>query len=55
MIRIGFSRWFVIADKIPLNNGKVNYFLGLVPLAKKYKVSYQKPYGLHYLYDEKEV
>lgn len=47
MIRIGFSRWFVSAKRVPMNRGEVKLEIILTPQAKKYRVSAVKWAGLH--------
>lgn len=55
MIRIGLSRWFVQAVKLPANNGQVEYALGLTPQATRYRVLAKEWRGLRSELVEREV
>lgn len=46
MIRIGLTRWFVRAIRLPKNGGQVVFRLDLVPQAKTYRVSADVSHGL---------
>lgn len=47
MIRIGLTRWFIIAERVPQNGGRVIYRLSLVPQGREYLVSMVQWKGIH--------